>query len=160
RWSHVPSALPWFLRFVANARPSRVEAIAKARNSVLVHTYDGYAPLIESADAAKWVSDQGLMMVFESEEAFANAAYALDLRRRNGGHMDVLDGNEARQMEPALSDKVIKAVSLPDVHRTVDPYRLTDALAKDFVRRGGEIVNAEVRGFEIDGEGPSKLVTE
>ena len=24
RWSHLPRALPWFLRFVANARPARV----------------------------------------------------------------------------------------------------------------------------------------
>src|SRR5262245_7675619 len=160
RWSHVPSALPWFLRFVANARPSRVEEIAKARNSLLVQTYDGYAPLIEGAGAAKWVSDQGLMMLFESEEAFRNAAYALDLRRRNGVHMDVLDGNEARQMEPALSDKVIRAVSLPDVHRTIDPFRLTSALAADFVRRGGEIVNAEVRGFELGAEGPTAIVTD
>ena len=160
RWSHVPSALPWFLRFVANARPSRVEQIARERNSLLVHTWDGYRPLIEDAGALQWVSDQGLMMVFESEEAFGNAAYALDLRRRNGVHMDVLDGNEARQMEPALSDKVVKAVSLPDVHRTIDPYRLTDALAKNFFRRGGEIVNAEVRGFELGGEGPTKLLTD
>ena len=51
RWSHVPSALPWFLRFIASARPSRVEAIAAARNSLLVHTHAGYAPLIEGADA-------------------------------------------------------------------------------------------------------------
>src|SRR5205085_12088549 len=88
------------------------------------------------------------------------AQYALDLRRRNGVHMDVLDGNEARQMEPALSDKVIKAVSLPDVHRTIDPWRLCDALARDFVRRGGEIVNADVKGFEIGGDGPTKIVTD
>jgi D-amino-acid dehydrogenase len=46
------------------------------------------------------------------------------------------------------------------VHRTIDPWRLCDALAKDFVRRGGEIVNAEVRGFEIGGEGPTKIMTE
>ena len=64
-------------------------------------------------------------MTFESEAAFEGAAYALDLRRRHGVHMDILDGNEARQMEPALSSKVIKAVSLPDVHRTIDPFRLT-----------------------------------
>jgi D-amino-acid dehydrogenase len=89
------------------------------------------------------------MMTFESEATFEGAAYALDLRRRHGVHMDILDGNEARQMEPALSSKVIKAVSLPDVHRTIDPFRLTSALAADFVRRGGEILNAEVRGFEI-----------
>ena len=160
RWSHVPKALPWFLRFIEAARPSRVEAIAAARNSLLVHTHAGYAPLIEGADASKWVSDQGLLMTFESEAAFEGAAYALDLRRRHGVHMDILDGNEARQMEPALSSKVIKAVSLPDVHRTIDPWRLCDALARDFVRRGGEILNAEVRGFEIGGEGPTKIMTD
>ena len=102
RWSHVPSALPWFLRFIEAARPSRVEEIARARNSLLVHTHSGYAPLIEGADAGRWVVDDGLLMTFESEETFANAAYALDLRRRNGVHMDILDGNEAR-MKAALA---------------------------------------------------------
>ena len=160
RWSHVPRALPWFLRFIEAARPSRVEAIAAARNSLLVHTHAGYAPLIEGADAQKWVSDDGLMMTFESEAAFAGAAYALDLRRRHGVHMDILDGNEARQMEPALSDKVVKAVSLPDVNRTIDPWRLCDSLARDFVRRGGEIVKANVTGFEIGPEGPTRIVTD
>jgi glycine/D-amino acid oxidase-like deaminating enzyme len=160
RWSHVPSALPWFLRFIAAARPSRVEEIAAARNSLLVHTHAGYAPLIEGADAKQWVKDDGLMMLFESEETFQNAAYALDLRRRHGVHMDILDGNEARQMEPALSQKIVKAVSLPDVNRTIDPWRLCDSLAQDFVRRGGAIINAEVRGFEIGGEGPTKIITD
>ena len=156
----MPSALPWFLRFIASARPSRVEEIAAARNSLLVHTHAGYAPLIEGADAKQWVKDDGLMMLFESEEAFRNAAYALDLRRRHGVHMDILDGNEARQMEPALSQKIVKAVSLPDVNRTIDPWRLCNSLAQDFVRRGGEIINAEVRGFEIGGEGPTKILTD
>lgn len=160
RWSHVPRALPWFLRFIAASRPSRVEEIAAARNSLLVHTHAGYAPLIEGADASKWVDNNGLMMVFENETTFEGAAYALDLRRRNGVHMDILDGNEARQMEPALSKKVIKAVSLPDVSRTIDPFRLTESLAKDFVRRGGEIVNGEVRGFEIGPDGPTRIVTD
>jgi D-amino-acid dehydrogenase len=160
RWSHVPAALPWFLRFIEAARPSRVEEIAAARNSLLLHTHAGYAPLIEGAGAEKWIDRNGLMMVFESEAAFEAASYALDLRRRNGVHMDVLDGNEARQMEPALSTRVIKAVSLPDVHRTIDPLRLTESLAGDFLRRGGEIVNAHVQGFEIGGEGPTKLMTD
>jgi D-amino-acid dehydrogenase len=160
RWSHVPAALPWFLRFIANARRERVEQIARERNSLLVHTHAGYAPLIEGADASQWVDHNGLMMVFESEAAFESAAYALDLRRRNGVHMDILDGNEARQMEPALSKNVIKAVSLPDVSRTIDPFRLTDSLAKDFVRRGGVIVNAEVKGFEIGEAGPRKILTD
>lgn len=160
RWSHMPRALPWFLRFIEAARPERVEAIAAARNSLLKHTHAGYAPLIEAAGAGKWVNDDGLLMTFESEAAFTGAAYALDLRRRHGVHMDILDGNEARQMEPALSPKVVKAVSLPDVGRTVDPLRLTEALAADFVRRGGEIMVAEVMGFEIGTAGPTKILTD
>ncbi len=162
RWSHLPRALPWFLRFIEAARPSRVEAIAAARNSLLKHTHEGYAPLIEGADAGRWVNDDGLLMTFESEAAFEGAAsYALDLRRRHGVHMDILDGNEARQMEPALSDKVVKAVSLPDVGRTIDPLRLTEALVADFVRRGGEIVNAEGEGASRWGAaGPSQLLTD
>ena len=74
--------------------------------------------------------------------------------------MDILDGNEARQIEPALAKSVVKAVSLPDVHRTIDPFRLCTALSQDFVRRGGEIVNAEVKGFEIGSEGPTHVVTD
>ncbi|MCA0303798.1 MAG: FAD-dependent oxidoreductase, partial [Proteobacteria bacterium] len=143
RWTHLPKALPWFVRFVAAARPERVEAIAAARNALLVHTHSAYAPLIEGAGAQDWVRPDGLLLTFESEAAFAAASYALELRRRNGVHMDILDGNEARQMEPALSPNVVRAVSLPDVARAYDPWRLCDALARDFVRRGGEIVRAE-----------------
>ena len=161
RWSHVPRALPWFLRFIEAPRPSRVEAIAAARNSLLVHTHAGYAPLIEGADAGHWVSDQGLMMTFESEAAFEGAAYALDLRRRHGVHMDILDGNEARQMEPALSTKVIKAVSLPDVHRTIDPFRLTVGAGRrlraprrrDRERRGARLRDRQ-RGADRDPHRP------
>ena len=164
RWSHVPRALPWFLSSIANSRRSRVEEIAAARNSLLLHVHDGYAPLIEDAGAEQWVKDDGLLMTFESEAAFEGAAYGLELRRRHGVHMDILDGNEARQIEPALAKSVIKAVSLPDVHRTIDPWRLCDALARDFVRRGGEIVNAEARGFEFGGAngdgGPTAIVTD
>ncbi|MSP74549.1 MAG: FAD-binding oxidoreductase [Rhodospirillaceae bacterium] len=160
RWSHVPKALPWFLSSIANSRRSRVEEIAAARNSLLVHVHDGYAPLIEDAGAEQWVKDDGLLMTFESEAAFEGAAYGLELRRRHGVHMDILDGNEARQIEPALATSVVKAVSLPDVHRTIDPFRLCSALAADFVRRGGEIVNAEVKGFEIGTEGPTKILTD
>lgn len=160
RWSHVPRALPWFLSSIANSRRSRVEEIAAARNSLLVHVHDGYAPLIEDAGAEQWVKDDGLLMTFESEAAFEGAAYGLELRSRHGVHMDILDGNEARQIEPALATSVIKAVSLPDVHRTIDPFRLCSALAADFVRRGGEIVNAEVKGFEIGTEGPTRIATD
>jgi D-amino-acid dehydrogenase len=160
RWSHVPRALPWFLRFIASARPARVESIAAARNSLLQHTHAGYGPLIEGAGAQQWISDSGLLMTFESEATYRDAAYPMELRRRHGIHMDVLDGNEARQMEPALSEKVVRAVSIPAVAHTIDPLRFTEALVADFLRRGGDVATAEVRGFEMGDAGPRQILTD
>ena len=39
RWRHAPRALPWFVRFAANARRERVEANAAARQSLLDQAY-------------------------------------------------------------------------------------------------------------------------
>ncbi|HET6467420.1 MAG TPA: FAD-binding oxidoreductase [Geminicoccaceae bacterium] len=160
RWGHLPRALPWFLRFIAAARPARVEAIAAARNSLLARLHEGLDPLVAEAGAEDLIEATGLLMTFESEAAFAGAAYGIDLRRRNGVHLDVLDGNEARQIEPALTPAVVRAIHVPGLAHTVDPLRLVQALAADFERRGGEIVRATVRGFDgIGPDGPRRVLT-
>ena len=153
RWGHAARALPWFLRFVANARRSRVEAIAAARQSLLDRAHEGIDPLVAEAGAGHLMSRTGLMFTFESEESFRGAAYAFDLRRRNGVHMDLLDGNEARQVQPALSGKVVRAYRVPDFSHTVDPLRLVQALADRFRRRGGAFLRRAVRGFEVGPHG-------
>ena len=158
-WRHLPQALPWFLRFIAASRPARVEAIAAARNSLLSRLHEGLDPLLADAGAEDLIEASGLLMTFESEEAFAAAAYGIDLRRRNGVHLDVLDANEARQVEPALAPAVVRALHVPGLAHTVDPLRLIQALAQDFERRGGEIVRATVRGFEIGPDGPRRVLT-
>ncbi len=160
RWGHLPRALPWFLRFIAAARPARVEAIAQARNSLLSRLHEGLDPLVADAGAQHLIERSGLLMTFESEQAFADAAYATDIRRRNGIHMDVLDGNEARQIEPMLTPSVVRALHVPGLAHTVDPLRLTEALARDFEQQGGEIVRATVRGFEIGPDGPRRALTD
>ena len=51
RWGHAPRALPWFLRFAANARRERVEANAAARQSLLDRVHEGIDPLVAEAGA-------------------------------------------------------------------------------------------------------------
>ena len=160
RWRHAPRALPWFLRFVANARPARVEENAAARQSLLDRVHEAIDPLVAEAGAGHLMSRTGLMFTFESEETFRGAAYAFDLRRRNGVRMDLLDGNEARQVQPALSPNVVRAWRVADFSHTLDPLRLVQALADLFRRRGGAIRHATVRGFEIDANGVRAIRTE
>jgi len=153
RWGHALRALPWFVRFAANARRDRVEANAAARQSLLDRAHEGIDPLVAEAGAGHLMSRTGLMFTFESEEAFRGAEYAFDLRRRNGVGLDLLDGNEARQVQPALSPSVVRAYRVADFSHTLDPLRLVQALADLFRRRGGVFLQGTVRGFETDATG-------
>ena len=160
RWSHVPSAAGWFLRFIANARPERIEAIADARNALLSRLHEGYDPLLADADAQHLVNHSGLLMTWESDEAFAGAAYALDIRRRRGVPMDELDGNEARQIEPMLTPAIKRAVHFPRLAHVVDPLALTQTLARHFERKGGVVLRETAQGFDIGPSGPTHVVTD
>ena len=161
RWGHAPRALPWFLRFAANARRERVEENAAARQSLLDRVHEGIDPLVAEAGAGHLMSRTGLMFTFESEETFRGAAYAFDLRRRNGVRMDLLAGDEARQVQPALSQNVVRAFRVVDFTHTLDPLRLVQALADLFRGRGGTFRRTAVRGFEIDdADGVRALRTE
>ncbi len=157
RWGHAVKALPWFLRFIANARRDRVEANAAARQSLLDKVHEAFDPLAAEAGAVHLMSRTGLMFTFESEASFRSASYAFDLRRRNGVQMDLLDGDEARQVQPGLGPGVVRAYRVTDFSHTVDPLRLVQALASLFRRRGGRLRRSAVRGFDIGPEGVRAL---
>ena len=159
RAGHALRALPWFLRFIANAAPNRVEANAAARQSLLDQVHDAVDPLIAEAGAGHLMSRTGLMFTFESSTSFDAAAPAFDLRRRNGVRMDLLDGDDARQVQPALSPAVVRAFRVADFSHTLDPLRLVQALAGLFRRRGGRIERTAVHGFETGPGGVHALKT-
>ncbi len=160
RWSYLPKALPWFLRFLEQSKKPNVEANAAARQSLLDKVHDGIDPLVADADAKHLMNRGGLLFTFESEAAYEGAAYAFDLRRRNGVALDLLDGNEARQVEPALTPNVVRAIRVPNLTHTFDPLRLVQALAASFERNGGRYERREVRGFDVGPDGVRAVRTE
>lgn len=160
RWGHAISALPWFLRFIAASRPDRVEEIARARQSLLDRAHEGIDPLVAEAGAKDLLNNSGLLFSFEKEETFQNASYAFELRRRNGVVMDLLSGNEARQIEPSLTQNVVRGIRVPNLVHTFDPLRLVQALAALAAQRGGKIVRCNVRGFHLGPHGVDKALTD
>ncbi len=160
RWSHLPAALPWFIRFLHASNPARVEEIADARQSLLDRMHEGYQLLLADAGAENLIDHSGLLMVWESDKAFAGARYALDMRKRRGVRFEILSGNEARNIEPQLSPNVKHAMYVPHLAHAVNPLRLTQTLAEHFIRRGGRVVREQARGFEIGPEGPRRVITD
>jgi D-amino-acid dehydrogenase len=160
RWGHALIATPWFLRFIANSRRERIEANAKARQSLLDKSYDSIKPLVAEAGAESFLCQKGLMFTFESNEAYRSSAYAFDLRRRNGVQLDELDGDEARELEPGLSENVVGGLRVPYFMHTNHPLGLVRALAGLFEKRGGQIVSAGVYDFDIGVDGVRAMKTD
>ena len=160
QWSHAWKAAPWFVRYIANTRRDRVEAIAAARQSLLNKVHETLDPLVREAGAGNLLCPGGLLFTFESEAAFQGASYAFEIRRRHGVPMEFLSGDEAREVEPSLTRSVVRAMHVPRLVFTLDPGGLVKSLAGLFERRGGRFLRRRVQGFALGPEGVSAIETD
>ena len=145
RPSYIAGIAPWLIRLLAASTPRRVEAISHALAAILKPALDSYRPLIKSAGAADLVQRRGWLILFESEASRRAAEPDVVLRRSRGIRVDELDEGTIRQLVPGLRPGPVWGVMLPDCEHTLDPYRLTVALAEDFVAQGGVIRRGDLR---------------
>lgn len=160
RWSYLPRLAPWLARFLAASRPGEVERISIALAAVMDGTFDAFHALLAEAQATDMLRRTGWLCVYESEAGFAAYQPMLDLQRRRGVRFDVLHAEQLRQFEPALAPIFARGVNYPDVGYTVNSQRLVQVLTDACRARGGEIRQAEARGFDIGSEGPRAVLTE
>lgn len=156
----VPRLMPYLVRFMAAARPSRVEAISSSLATLLSIALTSYRPLIEAAGAGALVQPTGELHIYESDAAFAGAQAAHDLRRRRGVRLEVLDTHELRRMEPALSPAIRRGVFLPEPEQTLDPYDFAAHLVGHFVRSGGSVLREKVECVVVGQGRAVEIVTE
>jgi glycine/D-amino acid oxidase-like deaminating enzyme len=145
RPSYIAGVAPWLIRLLAASTPRRVEAISHALAAILAPALESYRPLIKSAGATDLVQRRGWLILFESEASRRAAEPDVVLRRSRGIRVDELDEGTIRQLVPGLRPGPVWGVMLPDCEHTLDPYRLTVALAEDFVAQGGVIQRGDLR---------------
>lgn len=152
--------LPWMRRFKAALAPARVEAIAAARAALLAEAGVAYESLLADIGRADLIRSNGLIAAYETQAGFQAAQGGIALRRRHGIEVQALEGPVLREMEPALSDKVVAGVFFPAVQTVVNPLLLTEAIVDAFRARGGRIVREQVRGFTFGAGGVAAVVTD
>jgi D-amino-acid dehydrogenase len=148
RLAYLPHALPWLIRFLAASRKPRVEEISAAMRSLHRMTFECYEPLIKEAGCEELLQKRGQLFVYENADGPSGSAYSLDLRRRHGVKVEILDADEIRQLEPALAPIFKSAVYLPEQGQCPNPGRLVAKLAENAARLGAVFTRARVVGFE------------
>ena len=156
---HFFKALPWFWRFIRAGKHERVEEISDALRSLMARLKDAYDPLIQAAGAHNLIVQAGRIQVHESAASMKGGEYGMDIRRRRDIAFDVLSGDEARRLEPALGPTVAGGYYIPEGSHCLNPGRFVKMLAASFVRQGGRLVQADVKAFDLARAGAARMIT-
>lgn len=154
RPSAMLSITPWFLRFIACARPARIEQIAGELASLTRHVYDDYAPLIdasESRTSKKLFREHGVIEVFDNESDLNAERAHFEVRRKHGFQVEEMDGDAISEAEPALAGRFRHGLRLGDWKAVSDTEGFIQAMTQSFIDMGGERVREHVRTIDTHG---------
>ena len=147
RPSYMPQLLPWFLRFVAASRPSKLRALEAQGAALCARALDDTLALLAETGLSDQISDEGCLSLYTDQAEFKADRAHIEILERFGFPHEVLTASALRALEPELSDKIGMAVHFPQNRSMRDPYRLVLALAERFTAAGGRIECGEVMGF-------------
>jgi D-amino-acid dehydrogenase len=152
RPGYLPRLTPWFLRFLEASRPSRVKALEAAGAVLCSRVYEDLLPFLKAAGLSDVLSEEGCLSLYTDEVAFAADREHIAVLERFGFRHEVLVGNAIRDIEPALTTRIGKAVLFPENRSVRDPYKLVVSLTERFQALGGKMETGDVTGFErLDG---------
>ena len=151
RWSYLPRLTPWLIDLVRNSTTDRILANAQAKTALLNRAVEAYNELIAESDTEDLIVRNGILQVFETDQAFQSMLRERELQEACGHTVEVLPGEAVRQMEPAFTSNFKHAVYLEN-HATIrSPGDLTKRFAALFESKGGTFHQQAVSGINREG---------
>jgi D-amino-acid dehydrogenase len=153
RPAHAPRLMPWLLRFLRSGRPAEMRRLAGALAALNHAAVADLRPLLRAIGLERDLRPDGCLTVYRSRSAFARDGWAFALQDELGMPGERLSGDEARELEPALSSAITAAVLHPQWCQIADPKRLVETLADRLRLLGVAIRRGEARGLAAAGDG-------
>jgi D-amino-acid dehydrogenase len=145
--SYMPKLIPWFARFIAASRPSKLRELEAQGAALCARVYDDLLPLLQVAGLEGELTEEGCLSLYTDEAEFRADREHIDLLERFSFPHEVLSRQAIGTLEPELSNKIGMAVLFPQNRSVRDPYRLVVKMAERFKGLGGTIDKGEVTGF-------------
>ena len=152
RPAYMPRLVPWFLRFVAASRPSKLRALEEQGAVLCRRVHEDLGALLRDTGLENELTQEGCLSLYTDEAEFRADRDHIEILERFGFEHHVLIGAQARALEPELSEHIGMAVLFLDNRSLRDPYRLVVRLAERFVALGGRIETGEAAGFDRAGQ--------
>ena len=152
RLAAIFSVLPWFLRFAVNATPSRISRIADALAALTRSARADYASLLHPLGLTNIISSRPVLLAFSDRGHFEKAQKSeRRFMTERGFSVDVLQGQNLQNAEPALSPDICGAFAMNDWRLVADPQQFVSGLNAAVANSGGRRILGEAKDFESDG---------
>ena len=152
RPAYMPKLTPWFLRFIAASRPSKLRELEAQGAALCQRVHEDLLPLLRETGLEGEISEEGCLSLYTDEAEFKADREHIEILERFGFPHEVIGRQAIKALEPELSTKIGLAVLFPQNQSMRNPYQLVVKLAERFVAMGGKIEQGEVTGFDR-GEG-------
>ena len=156
RWSYLPRALPWLIRWVRAGDLDRVRSASAALRALHGPSFDRYRTTLGNR-AGGLIEMTGQIYVWETGRPGPTEALARELREAHGIETRALTAAEIHTMDPNLAAGFAHGLFFPENGHTVNPLRLVQTLVDLFIEAGGQVVRRRVTGFEQGPEGVRRI---
>ncbi|NIF23546.1 NAD(P)/FAD-dependent oxidoreductase [Candidatus Pantoea multigeneris] len=154
----LPGLIPWFMRFLGNARHSRIEDIAQSMATLTRRVFDDYAQLLDEPELQALIVNRPVMQVFDSPAGVDSEREHNVLRKQLGFASQIVNGDEIAALEPTLAGKFNHGIVLPQWRFVTDTEGFIVALTQRFLAKGGKRIKASVSHFQQSGQRATAVV--
>lgn len=146
-WHQAPRLLPWLLRFVASARPARVQQAAKQLADLHRGAVQAHAALAAEVGASRLLLHRGHLHLYPDEAAVAKDALGWALREQHGYAVQRLDRADIVALEPHIPECYRSGRFLEDHATILDPRAYVECIVQAFLAQGGAWLHDTVRAL-------------
>jgi D-amino-acid dehydrogenase len=152
RWTYLPHALPWLVRYLASAATwERVAVTARALRPLLADSPRLHADIARSAGVAPLIAETGLLHVYRSPVDFQRDAIPWRLRRDVGVRFREVHADELHAREPVLNGQYGFAIEVGEAGHCRDPGAYTQAVFAHALAHGARHAKVRAIGLRIEG---------
>ncbi|MCW3170983.1 NAD(P)/FAD-dependent oxidoreductase [Shewanella subflava] len=150
-------AVPWFMKFLFNMLPERRAHNSRAIKALNEQSIKEMQDILTFCDCEELLRLNGSLLVFEGN-SLEEVKREWQMYSNEGVDVELLTGQQVRELEPSLTDNITHALFFTQVGHTPDPYQICLAIADKFKALGGVIKVAQVDTINGGDEGVSVLL--
>lgn len=147
RASSALKVLPWFLSFLGNASPQRIQQISEELSLLSRNALSDTEALLARYELSHLLRQTAVLELYDQADELAHERPFHHRRRDLGFKIREISGQEAKELEPSIAGDFACATVFDDWRSVLDPKRLVSELHKVFLSKGGKVIAEHAVGW-------------